>query len=305
MNNFSKALKYESDLVYAGLNLEYFNKMPEALRAQFSVHYFKILKVKDRASTYKKINELVSMFTASPQDVVKQAILDEAQLRCLHMKTCRLADATYVALAILTFPLIKEIIGLLPSFADNYFTPAMMVEKVTKKFASDATKKDCVYHALKTLKELQVLKQLKKGMFKQATIPVFDAQGIAAVLSAIATFCENPETAKQYLKGFEFVFTKEFIETYPEIPYESIVPKDTLETFYESTAEFQLQFNGEWSVSKNDFKYCYGNVSLIDVPKFFYVTPAQVILARMQKKERDEYKKQSLAGITLHDSRLL
>lgn len=282
------------DLDYAGAQLEFFQNDPAGFKAQLIRHYDPQLK--GRTNKSKKVNAILTMFTAQSDETTKLHILDECAFSCCHLKSTYFHFATYRALAVLSFPLVYEMLKIVAGYEDNYFTPEALSTKMTIPFESEATKADKVYRALKLMETAGIVKKLKHGLFKAQKLPLLDSQGIEAILLAAAELNEGTaDSVNAVLNGLSFEITHEFYDYYGNIPYDKIIPAKVLASFKESSAQYTIQYkNGSWEVSNDEYLYQPVNKPKTAFNPRCYFNVEQIKQAKMRKKlEEDRVKKNS------------
>lgn len=281
MASFSKALKLQ-DIEIGGFALEFYNKQPKDYKLDISKVY-KPNKCRSTRNADKIINELSAMYQAKPTELVKQRILDEGSFACsVYLHSSKFAPATYISLLLLTFPLLREIYKLLPSFGNEFFTPEILMQKLEYPFDSEETKKDAVYNALRTLAEVYAIKKLKKGLFKRAILPVPDVQGLEALLLTAQELGDgNVKLADTFLQCYSFEITHDFVDYYENIDFSTIIPEEALKEFLASEESYTLQYNnGKWIISKNEFLYQESNLPITAFRRDFYVSLDQLKAAK-------------------------
>lgn len=274
----------EEDLDFVGAELEFFNRNARALKADLLKRYDP--KMAGRTVKSKKVNALLSMFTASPEETAKQNILDECSFSCRWLHSTYFNYATYRALAILTFPIVYELMKIISSYGDKFFTPESVSASLTIPFESEATKADKVYKALKLMETAGIVKKIKRGLFKAQKLPLLDVQGIEAILLAAAELNDGTDdSVHAVLNGLSFEITHEFYDYYRDIPYDKIIPAKVLAPFKVSSSKHTLQYiNGSWEVSNDEYLYQPINKPKIAFNPRCYFNVEQIKQAKMRKK---------------------
>lgn len=280
----------DEDLEYGSAQIEFFQNDLAGFKAQLQRHYDPQLK--GRTNKSKKVNALLAMFAAHSEEVIKKRILDECAFSSLWLGSCYFHYATYRALALLSFPLVYELLKLATSYGDNFFTPESLSAQLTIPFESEATKADKVYKALNLMEVTGIVKKLKRGLFKVQKLPLLDAQGIEAILLAAAELNEGTaDSVNAVLNGLSFEITHEFYDYYGNIPYDKIIPAKVLASFKESSAQYTIQYkNGSWVVSDEEYLYQPTNEPRAAFYPKFYITVEQVKAAKMRKNNFEEHK---------------
>lgn len=285
--NFTKALTREN-MEICGWQLEGLNRKPELLKNSFTRTITNYGRIKSTNNITIIINELTAMYTANTEEKAKLRILDEAQFSCsIFLGGSYFPASTYISLLILSFPIIKDVMKVIPSFNGNFFTPDILIDKVDFPDSIDSykTKRSCIYNILKTLTEIGAVKKLKKGMYKKGTVCVIDAQGIEAALLTASELSEDSiETADLYLRPYSFEITKDFIEFYDNIDYSSVIPSDKWNEFINADEGYSLQYTeGQWTVSSEPYLYRPYNVPISAFDKRDYFTVEEIKTGKMRK----------------------
>lgn len=283
MTIFNTSIKL-NDMVYTGMNTEFFLGKTKALKAQLLSHY----KAKEGSQTnkYKKVAELTAMFSYDNNEPTKRKIIEECAFSCFWLRSSTFPIAVYRSLLLLTFPLLAELTKLSLAFGENYFTPQLLINKLDGKwFENEVTKDSCCRAAIKTLCEVGVIKALKRGVLKAQIIPVYDAQGLeASLLTAVELGKSNANEIELFLRGLSFEISHEFIEFYNNIDYATIVPSEIWNEFTNSDREYSLQYKrGIWTVSKEPYSYLEINQPLSAIPRANYCTVEDIKVAKNEK----------------------
>lgn len=287
----------ENELANCVANLPQYNKDHVGFKGMLNRYLGIKGKGKGITKKYKKCSALLTMFTAEP-NTAKQKILDEAEASEACMLGCYLPEEIFLSLVYLSFPIAREIHDIAYSYSDKYFSPAAVYEMLKNThFETEATKKECVSKTLSMLRKLCAIKGLRKGMLKQQILPVYDPQGLYAVLlTAVELGNGNSNEVNPYLYSYSFEITHDFVDYYCDIEYDKLVPEYTLYQFLNSAQDYTLQYTkGEWLVTNEPYKYLETGLTKNELnSKALEV--ADVKRAKNEKKLRDEYKKQHSQG---------
>ena len=267
-----KKLKVDEHWDYGSVVARDFKNDVTGLEKELKCH-FQSSRSKINGEKYK--NAILAIWTDfnGVYSAHKKLVVDAAMFYGKHWTDFHHYEI-YNCLALLTFPLYKDVIK---AFGDK--NGRLSVYGEIKEYLdsrcgyalSEVTIKDQVHQVIGSMLELGVLRSFCRGAYILCNKPIYDCVSIYSILLVMSSLREETDDLTWLTKCFNFELSEDFICFFPMFDYEKIVGEQVWESYKRNVGSTIQLRDGEWLCTNEEMLYSNGK-RLKDISKNAYLS---------------------------------